>query len=92
MVDISRSQYVKSKEYIAFRSAVTQKHVAVEDSCEWSIYDYGPREVKSPLFFLPPTIGTADGFYRQVLPLGELGYRVILVNELFFYFIFNNFF
>ena len=47
---------------------------------EWTIYDAGPKTIKSPLIFLPPVSGTADVFFRQILTLSSLGFRVIAVS------------
>ena len=47
----------------------------------WTVYDAGPRHVRSPLVCLPPVCGTADVFFRQLLDLSTAGYRVISVRE-----------
>ncbi|KAK3735173.1 hypothetical protein QZH41_018139, partial [Actinostola sp. cb2023] len=44
---------------------------------EWVIYDAGPKSVRSPLICLPPASGTSDVFFKQLLTLSSLGYRVI---------------
>lgn len=46
----------------------------------WTIYDGGPKTVRSPLICLPPVSGTADTFFQQVLGLGAKGYRVISLS------------
>lgn len=46
----------------------------------WTIYDAGPRNVRCPLICLPPVSGTADIFFKQILSLSSLGYRVISVG------------
>ena len=50
------------------------------DEKEWLIYDAGPRNVRCPLICLPPASGTADVFFKQILTLSSLGYRVISVS------------
>lgn len=47
----------------------------------WCIYDAGPRSIRCPLIFLPPVSSTADIFFRQILYLASLGYRVIAVSN-----------
>ena len=47
----------------------------------WSIYDAGPRSVRCPLILLPPVSSFADIFFRQILYLASLGYRVIAVRK-----------
>ncbi|CAG5120117.1 unnamed protein product, partial [Candidula unifasciata] len=51
-----------------------------DNSKEWTIYEAGPKSVKSPLICFPPASGTADVYFRQVLGLSALGYRVIAVE------------
>ena len=51
-----------------------------DDEKEWLIYDAGPRSVQCPLVCLPPASGTADVFFKQILTLSSLGYRVISVS------------
>ena len=46
------------------------------------MYDAGPRLVKCPLICFPPASGTADVFFRQILALSAVGYRVIAVSNL----------
>jgi hypothetical protein len=46
------------------------------------VYDAGPRSVKCPLICFPPASGTADVFFRQILALSAVGYRVIAVSNL----------
>lgn len=72
----------KSQEYQSFRSTVPRRKVIVDSSSEksWTIYDAGPRNVRCPLICLPPVSGTADVFFKQILSLTSLGYRVISVE------------
>lgn len=58
-----------------------------DDGSTWTLYDAGPRSVRCPLLFLPPVSGRADIFFRQLLALSGLGYRVIAVCILFFFFL-----
>ena len=46
----------------------------------WTIYDGGPKTVRTPLICLPPVSGTADTFFQQVLGLSAKGYRVISLS------------
>lgn len=70
-----------SEEYCRFRSSIPQKKVVVDKSNQsWTLYDAGPRHVRSPLVCLPPVCGTADVFFRQLLDLSSAGYRVISVE------------
>jgi maspardin len=77
MSEISRSQ-----EYLSFRSSIPQRKIIVDDdnSKEWTVYEAGPKSVKSPLICFPPASGTADVYFRQILGLSALGYRVIAVE------------
>lgn len=72
-----------SPEYRSFLSSVPKKKVIVDSSGnkEWTIYDAGPKTIKSPLIFLPPVSGTADVFFKQILTLSSLGFRVISVDS-----------
>lgn len=72
-----------SPEYQSFLSSVPKKKVIVDSMAgkEWIIYDAGPKNIKSPLVFLPPVSGTADVFFRQILALSSLGYRVISIDS-----------
>ncbi|KAL5004592.1 hypothetical protein ScPMuIL_018048 [Solemya velum] len=76
---IKMGEVIKSQEYQSFRGSVPQKKFIVdEDNTKvWTLYDAGPRSVKCPLFCFPPASGTADVFFRQVIFLSSLGYRVI---------------
>ena len=56
------------------------------------MYDAGPRSVKCPLICFPPASGTADVFFRQILALSAVGYRVIAVSNLLVCYIFIDFF
>ena len=47
---------------------------------EWILYEAGPKSVKCPLICFPPASGTADVYFRQILGLSALGYRVIGVS------------
>jgi len=74
MSEISRSQ-----EYLSFRSSIPQRKIIVDDDLtkEWILYEAGPKSVKCPLICFPPASGTADVYFRQILGLSALGYRVI---------------
>ncbi|XP_035827852.1 maspardin isoform X2 [Aplysia californica] len=48
-----------------------------DNSKEWTLYEAGPKTVKCPLICFPPASGSADVYFRQVLGLSALGYRVI---------------
>jgi len=76
------SAITQSQEYISFRSTVPLRRIVVDssDEKEWLIYDAGPRSVRCPLICLPPASGTADVFFKQILTLSSLGYRVISVE------------
>ena len=50
-----------------------------EEDKIWVVYDAGPKTVRCPLVFLPPASGTADVFFKQLLALSSLGYRVMSV-------------
>ena len=63
---------------------ILQIVVDSSDDKEWLIYDSGPRGVRCPLICLPPASGTADVFFKQVLTLSSLGYRVISVSLIYF--------
>lgn len=63
---------------------ILQIVVDSSDDKEWLIYDAGPRGVRCPLICLPPASGTADVFFKQVLTLSSLGYRVISVSLIYF--------
>lgn len=56
-----------------------------DESKEWKLYDAGPKQVKCPLVCFPPASGTADVFYKQVLALSAVGFRVISVRVTFVY-------
>ena len=51
----------------------------------WVVYDAGPRQVRSPIVCLPPVCGTADVFFRQLLDLSAVGYRIISVSNVELY-------
>ncbi|XP_050725927.1 maspardin-like isoform X1 [Eriocheir sinensis] len=71
-----------TQEYKSFRSTVPLKQIVIDsDGLQvWKVYEAGPRGVRCPLVCLPPVIGTADCFYRQILSLTARGYRVITVE------------
>eukprot|EP00039_Didymoeca_costata_P023160 m.6200 g.6200 ORF g.6200 m.6200 type:complete len:324 (+) comp3496_c0_seq1:145-1116(+) len=74
----------QSKEYLSFRNSVALKTVQIDHDTEqknWQLYDYGPRQVRCPLIFLPPVSGTADVYFKQQLSLGTSGTRVISVKS-----------
>ncbi|XP_076046460.1 maspardin-like isoform X1 [Oratosquilla oratoria] len=77
-----QSDLSQSSEYKSFRSSVPLKKFIVDDddSKVWKLYDAGPRSVRCPLICLPPVSGTADIYYKQILPLTAKGYRVIAVD------------
>ncbi|XP_068212331.1 maspardin-like [Palaemon carinicauda] len=76
------SDFSQSEEYKSFRSTVPLRQIVVDNDAlkVWKLYDAGPRCVRSPLVCLPPVSGTADAFYKQMLPLTARGYRVISVE------------
>lgn len=76
------SDLARSSEYKSFRSTVPLKQIVVDSEAlkVWKLYDAGPRGVRCPLVCLPPVCGTADSFFKQILPLTAHGYRVISVE------------
>ena len=50
----------------------------------WTLYDAGPRCVRSPVIFLPPASGKADIFFRQIMALSAMGYRTLAVCVTYF--------
>ncbi|GAB6031233.1 hypothetical protein CHUAL_009045 [Chamberlinius hualienensis] len=72
-----------SAEYAVFRSTIPQKKIVVDedDTKEWILYDSGPRHIKCPLVCLPPCSGSADIFFRQLMGLSKLGFRVIALQN-----------
>ncbi|XP_047501951.1 maspardin-like [Penaeus chinensis] len=76
------SDLSQSTEYKSFRSTVPLKQVVVDNDGlkVWKLYDAGPRGVRCPLICLPPVSGTADCFYKQILPLTARGYRIISIE------------
>jgi len=78
----SASATKDSPEYRSFLSSVPKKKVIVDSigTKEWTIFDAGPKTIKSPLIFLAPVSGAADVFFRQILTLSSLGFRVISVD------------
>ncbi|XP_062620918.1 uncharacterized protein LOC134282531 [Saccostrea cucullata] len=79
---MTESAISNSQEYQSFRSSVPLKTYIVDDdeSKEWKLYDAGPKQVKCPLICFPPASGTADVFFKQLLALSAVGYRVISVE------------
>jgi len=81
MMPSEPSAIKESQEYQSFRCTVPQQKVVVESNDEedkvWVVYDAGPKTVRCPLVFLPPVSGTADVFFKQLLALSSLGYRVM---------------
>lgn len=65
--------------------SVVQMCVAEDGELAWTLYDAGPRTIQCPLLFLPPVSGRADVFFRQMLALSGLGYRVISVCILLYH-------
>ena len=59
--------------------------IIVDDDGErvWTLYDAGPKAVRSPIMFLPPASGKADVFFKQIIVLSTAGYRVVAVSILF---------
>ncbi|KAK6188833.1 hypothetical protein SNE40_004931 [Patella caerulea] len=76
------SDIINSQEYQSFRCSVPLKKIIVDDdnSKEWSLYDAGPKSIKCPLVCFPPASGQADIYFRQILALSAVGYRVISVE------------
>lgn len=74
----------RSQEYQSFRSTVPQQKVVVdcdgEEDKVWVVYDAGPKTVRCPVLFLPPASGTADVFFKQILTLSSIGYRVMSIE------------
>lgn len=74
----------RSQEYQSFRSTVPQQKVVVDCDVEedkvWIVYDTGPKNVRCPIVFLPPVSGTADIFFKQLLALSSIGYRVMSIE------------
>lgn len=69
------------EEYMQFRSLVSMQKVIVDNPQEvWTLYDAGPKNVSCPLLFLPPAIGTADTFFKQIISLSTKGYRIITLS------------
>ncbi len=63
-----------------------------EEDKVWIVYDAGPKTVRCPLVFLPPASGTADVFFKQILALSSLGYRVMSVSEKFLMIVYEHIF
>ncbi|XP_048735832.1 uncharacterized protein LOC125651303 [Ostrea edulis] len=79
---MTESVIANSQEYQSFRSSVPLKTYIVDDDDgkEWKLYDAGPKQVKCPIICFPPASGTSDVFYKQLLALSAVGYRVISVE------------
>ncbi|XP_063241417.1 maspardin-like isoform X2 [Bacillus rossius redtenbacheri] len=77
------SELSQSQEYLSFRSSIPLRKIVVDsDSSKgWKLYDSGPKSVKTPLVCLPPVSGTADVFFKQLLPLSAKGIRVIAAEH-----------
>ena len=59
-----------SARYTSFRKSVALERVGVgmpgqSEPVVWPMYDFGPRTVRCPLFFLPSATGTADSFFKR---------------------------
>ena len=59
---------------------ILQYIVDDDDSKVWKLYDAGPKSVKCPIICFPPASGTADVFFKQLLALSAVGYRIISVE------------
>lgn len=74
----------QSQEYQSFRSTVPQQKIVIdcdgEEDKVWVVYDAGPKSVRCPVVFLPPVCGTADIFFKQLLALSSVGYRVMSIE------------
>ncbi|EDQ89945.1 uncharacterized protein MONBRDRAFT_7702 [Monosiga brevicollis MX1] len=78
-----RSEIARSVEYSSFRSSVPLQHISVQigkQTFTWRLFDHGPRTIKNPIVFLPPVSGTADVWFRQMMPLASLGFRSIALS------------
>ncbi|XP_065059614.1 maspardin-like [Rhopilema esculentum] len=84
MIPSEPSAIRESQEYQSFRCTVPQQKVVVESNEEedkiWIVFDAGPKSVRCPLIFLPPASGTGDIFFKQILALSSLGYRVMALE------------
>lgn len=76
------NRFSAAEEYHSFRCAVPLKRIVVDgdDSKVWSLYDAGPRNIKCPIICLPPAAGKSDVFFRQLLGLSGMGFRVIALD------------
>lgn len=74
------TDFAGSQEYQSFRSNIPQRKICVSENETWTIYDAGPRTIRCPLILLPPASGQADVFFKQILALSSMGYRVISVE------------
>lgn len=70
----------ESEEYLTFRSTVPLRQIVVDDDKEWKMFDSGPRSIKFPLICLPPLGSGAEVFYKQMIFLTSLNYRVIALD------------
>lgn len=76
------SFYLKLHIMLFFSISTHNFQIIVDKASQtWTLYDAGPRHVRSPLVCLPPVCGTADVFFRQLLDLTTVGYRVISVRK-----------
>ncbi|XKL65420.1 hypothetical protein PGB90_008840 [Kerria lacca] len=77
------NRLIESSEYVHFRSSVPLRNICVDNSKgeSWKVYDAGPKIIRSPVIFLPPTCGTADIYFRQLVYLSSIGYRAIAVES-----------
>ncbi|XP_015782214.1 maspardin [Tetranychus urticae] len=73
------SDLSNSEAYQSFRANIPLRKIVVDSdsSKQWTLYDAGPKEITSPLIFLPPVSGIADVFFLQITNLSKMGYRVI---------------
>jgi len=78
------SVIAQSQEYQSFRSTVPQQRIVIdcdgEEDKVWTVYDAGPKSVRCPIVFLPPVCGTADIYFKQLLALSSVGYRVMSIE------------
>ena len=69
------------EDYIKFRALISQQKVVVDvDNEVWTLYDAGPKNISCPLLCLPPAIGTADAFFKQIIGLSTRGYRILTLS------------
>ena len=69
------------EDYIKFRALISQQKLVVDvDNEVWTLYDAGPKNITCPLLCLPPAIGTAETFFKQIIGLSTRGYRIITLS------------